>query len=154
MPPPPPPSGPPWAPTARWRGRPRQPHLQRCKAFKSNELEASNSTKDVRVPALPPPGLQFTQPHLLSSFATYAFETSNRADVIHGLTLSEDGCGVDGPLPPALLRDFLLGAEVVGQRHTDDGHRLRPRPVAVGVRADDLRPRHVGLVWVRSEWNF
>ena len=73
-----------------------------------------------------------------------------RTSFINGLTLSEDGCGVDGPLPPALLRDFLLGAEVVGQRDADDGHRLGPRPVAVRVRADDLRPRHVGLVLERK----
>ena len=73
-----------------------------------------------------------------------------RTSFINGLTLSEDGCGVDGPLPPALLRDFLLGAEVVRQRHADDGYRLGPRPVAVRVRADDLRPRHVGLIRVRK----
>ena len=67
------------------------------------------------------------------------------------LTFSHYGGRIDGPLPPALPR-FLLGDDVqggrlgVGQRHSDDGHRLVPRPVAVRVRADDLGPSDVGLI--------
>ena len=66
-------------------------------------------------------------------------------DIMSPLTFSHYGRRIDGPLSPAFSCDFLGPGRVVGQGNTDDGHGLGPRPVAVRVRADDLRPRDMGL---------